>query len=347
MPSAVVGLLTDAGIFRAGVPASLGGPELDLITQLEAFEELGRIEGSVGWCAMIGAQTSWLAGHLDPDEAKTIFGPEDARAAGVFAPSGRAVVDGDSVRLSGRWAFASGVTHSGWVALGALIEGDAVNVRFVFVPTSEVEIEDTWDVSGLRGTGSNHVGVHDVAVPSSRTTPLMASDPREPGPLYRLPLLGALAVGVASVAIGVARDALDELDELASDKTPTGGRRPLARRGQIQVERALAEAELRSGRTLLYEAASESWQRTCAGDVLTLEDRASLRLAATNAVRSAARAVDRAYDAGGGTSIFASSRLQRDFRDVHAITQHIAVGAATLELVGRVILGVETDVSLL
>jgi alkylation response protein AidB-like acyl-CoA dehydrogenase len=294
---------------------------------------------------MIGGQTSWLAGHLDPDEAKTIFGPEDARVAGVFAPSGRATVDGDAVRLSGRWAFASGVTHCQWIALGAVVDGDAPDVRFVFVPTSEIEIEDTWDVSGLRGTGSNHVSVRDVVVPASRTTPLMASEPKQAGPLYRLPLLAALAVGVASVALGIARDALDELDTLASEKTPTLGRRTLAQRSQTQVERANAEAELRSARALLYDAVAALWDRTSAGEALTLEERAGVRLAATNAVRSCARVVDRAYEAGGATSIFASSRLQRDFRDVHAITQHIAVGPATLELVGRVLLGVETDVT--
>ena len=339
--------MTTTGLLRAGVPSSLGGPEIDLVTQIEAFEELGRIEGSVGWCAMIAAQTSWLAGQLEPTEAKTIFGPDDARAAGVFAPTGRAVVDDDSIRLSGRWAFASGVTHCGWVALGAVVESDVPDVRFAFVPTAALTIEDTWDVSGLRGTGSNHVSVQDVVVPASRTTPLMASQPKEDGPLYRLPLLGALAVGVASVALGIARDALDELDALASEKTPTGGRRPLAQRGQIQVERASAEADLRSGRSLLYDAVSDVWERTCDGDATTLEQRVSLRLAATNAVRASVRAVDRAYEAGGGTSIFASSRLQRDFRDVHTITQHIVVGPATLELVGRALLGVETDLSLL
>ncbi len=345
LPDAVVKLLTDAGVFRAGVPKAIGGPEIALVTQIRAFEELGRIDGSVGWCAMIGAQTSWTAGQLPADEARTIFGPPDVRAAGVFAPSGRVLVDGQSVRLSGRWAFASGVTHCEWIALGAAVDAEVGDVRFVFVPTSQLEIEDTWDVSGLRGTGSNHVRASDVVVPVTRTFPLLASQPVHPGPLYRLPLLAALAVGVASVALGIARDALDELDDLAGVKTPTGGRRTLAQRSQIQVERATAEAELRSARALLYDAVHQMWEGAVAGAEPTLEERAGVRLAATNAVRSSARVVDRAYEAGGGSSIFATSRLQRDFRDVHAITQHIVGGTATLELIGRVLLGVETDVT--
>jgi alkylation response protein AidB-like acyl-CoA dehydrogenase len=353
LPAPVVDLLTATGIFRAGVPLRLGGPEIDLVSQIEAFEELGRTEGSVGWCAMIGAQTSWTAGQLPEDEARTIFGSPTSRAAGVFAPNGRATATAEGFTLSGRWPFASGVTHCDWIALGAIVfdsddvrmDGDRPDARFLFLPVSDVEIEDTWDVSGLRGTGSNHVTVRDVAVPASRTFPLLASRPVQPGPLYRLPLLSALALGVASVALGVARDALDALDALAAGKTPTGGRRTLAQRGQVQVERASAEAELRAARILLYDAVHTLWNITVAGDELSIEQRASVRLAATNAVRSSARVVDRTYEAGGGTSIYASSRLQRDFRDVHAITQHIATGPATLELVGRVLLGVETDLS--
>jgi alkylation response protein AidB-like acyl-CoA dehydrogenase len=328
---------------------------MDLVTQVEAFEALGRIEASAGWCAMIGATSSWMAGQLPDHVAREIFGAPDARSAGVFAPSGRASLDGEVLRVSGRWAFASGVTHCAWIALGAVVfDGDEPRLedgrpdaRFVFLPTSEIEIEDTWDVSGLRGTGSNHVNVQDAAVPVERTFPLMASRPARAGPLYRLPLLGALAIGVASVALGAARDALDELDELAGAKTPTGGRRTLAQRGQVQVERATAEAELLAARSLLYDAVHAMWSRASDGERPTIEQRAHARLAATNAVRSSARVVDRAYEAGGGSSIFSSSRLQRTFRDVHAITQHIATAPSTLELVGRVLLGVDTDLSLL
>ena len=353
LPPAVVDMLTGAGIFRAGVPETLGGPEVDLATQLEVFEELARTDGSVGWCAMIGAQTSTTSALLAADGAKTIFSRPDVRSGGIFAPSGRAVVDGDSFRLSGRWAFGSGVSHSDWFALGAVVvdgdqprmDGDRPDLRFVFVPTDELEIEDTWDVSGLRGTGSNHVAAHGVVVPQSRTFPLMTPKRQHPGPLYRFPLFSALALGVSAVALGVARDALDELDELASAKTPTGMARTLGQRSHIQMERAIAEAELRSARALVNETVADAWAQAEAGDDPTIEQRASLRLAATHAVRTSARVVDRAYEAGGGTSIFSSSRLQRDFRDVHAITQHLIVGQPTFELVGRVLLGVETDVS--
>ena len=352
LPLDLVEALTSIGIFRAGVPAALGGPQVPILEQLLCFEELARADASAGWCAMIGAQTSATSASLDPVEAKAIYGDPAVRVAGVFAPSGRAVLEGDIVRLSGRWAFGSGVTHSHWFALGAMVfDGDAPrmvderpDLRFVYVPVPELEIEDTWHVSGLRGTGSNHVVADEVVVPVSRTFPLFGARPHHPGALYLLPL-GSLAIGLGAVAMGIARDALDEFDDLAATKTPTGASRPLALRSHVQMERATAEAELRSVRALLYDTVADVWDRVDRGERLSTELRASIRLASTHAVRTSARVVDRVYDLGGGTSILESSRLQRCFRDVHAVTQHLITAQPTLELVGRVLLGVETDLT--
>lgn len=352
LPSDVVEALTGIGIFRAGVPAALGGPQVPILEQLRCFEELARADASVGWCAMIGAQTSATSASLDPVQAEKIYADRGVRVAGVFAPSGRASLDGDNVRLSGRWAFGSGVTHSHWFALGTVVfEGDAPRVvdgrpdlRFVYVPVAELEVEDTWHVSGLRGTGSNHVRADDVVVPASRTFPLVGARPHHPGALYLLPL-GSLAIGLGAVAMGIARDALDEFDELAGAKTPTGASRPLALRSHVQMERATAEAELRAARSLHYETVTDVWETVDRGERLSTDHRASIRLASTHAVRTSARVVDRVYELGGGTSILESSRLQRCFRDVHAVTQHLITAQPTLELVGRVLLGVETDTS--
>jgi alkylation response protein AidB-like acyl-CoA dehydrogenase len=149
------------------------------------------------------------------------------------------------------------------------------------------------------------------------------------------------------VCLGIAHSAIDELVELAATKTATGQRRRLAERAHVQEQVALAEAELRSARSLFYATVDEAWQRAVAGEEHSLKDRALMRIAATNAARASARAVDRMYNAGGGTSIYAASRLQRDFRDIHAATQHVVVSQPTLELAGKVLLGVETDVMML
>jgi alkylation response protein AidB-like acyl-CoA dehydrogenase len=210
-------------------------------------------------------------------------------------------------------------------------------------PRSEVEIVDTWNVSGLRGTGSHDIAVHDVFVPAGRAISLTLDRPRRGGTLYAFPVFGLLALGGAAVATGIARHAIDELGSLASTKTATLQRRRLAERPVVQAKVAEAEALLGSARAFLREAVARAWESAERGGEIALTDRARLRLAATHATATAARAVDLMYTAGGGTAIYAASPLQRCLRDAHAVTQHVMVAEPTYELVGRVLLGVDAD----
>jgi alkylation response protein AidB-like acyl-CoA dehydrogenase len=214
-------------------------------------------------------------------------------------------------------------------------------------PHSQAKIVDTWNVSGLRGTGSHDLEIHDLLVPAGRSTSIITDRPREQGPLYRFPVFGLLALGGAAVALGIARASIDELVRLAAAKVPTGGRRRLSERGVVQTELAEAEAMIGSARAFLFEACAQAWQAASAASELPIAARARLRLAATHATATSAKVVDLMYNAGGGTSIYAGSPLQRCFRDVHVVTQHVMVARATLELVGRILFGLETDTSML
>jgi alkylation response protein AidB-like acyl-CoA dehydrogenase len=154
---------------------------------------------------------------------------------------------------------------------------------------------------------------------------------------------GLLAVSVAGVALGIGHHAVDEIVTLAAAKTPTGSPATLAKWSVAQVEIARAVAALRSGRAFLLETAREIWDTVSGGGQASVEQRAFLRLAASNAVSSAVRATDIAYELGGGSSIYDSSPLQRCLRDVHAVTQHIMVGTASYESAGRALLGLDLE----
>ena len=105
---------------------------------------------------------------------------------------------------------------------------------------------------------------------------------------------------------------------------------------------ALAEAGLRSARAFYYEAIEKAWVEALEGRI-SIDSKRDIRLATTHATRAAAGAVDRMYTLAGGTSVYRRSPLQRIFRDVHVATQHMMVGPATLELTGRLLLGLETS----
>jgi alkylation response protein AidB-like acyl-CoA dehydrogenase len=263
---------------------------------------------------------------------------------GVFAPRGTALPVEGGYRVKGRWPFASGSQHCAWLMGGCLVRTDGPpSARMMIVPAAQARIEDTWRVAGLCGTGSHDLVIDDVVVPAARSVALGADPPRVEAPLYAFPVFGLLAVGIAGVALGIARAAIDELVRLAREKTPQGSRRALAERGVVQAQVAEAEALVRSGRAFLHEAIDQAWQAAEEEGAIAVGDRALLRLAATQATTNAARATDLAYT--GGTSIYLESPLQRCFRDVHVATQHVMVAGPTYELTGRVFLGLDADTS--
>jgi alkylation response protein AidB-like acyl-CoA dehydrogenase len=293
---------------------------------------------------------------LDPAFAAVVHADPDTVVAGVFAPVGRAVVDGADYVVSGRWPWFSGHAHCGWLAGGCTVfEGGAPRTnadgvpesRMVYFTAADATRLDGWHVAGLCGTGSGEVAVEGLRVPRERSVSLVADAPREPGPLYRMPPFGLLAQGIAAVMLGNARGAIDDLVALAGAKRPQGSRRTLAERASAQTEVARAGAARRSARAYCVDAVGEAWHRAVAGDPPGLRERAAMRLSATHATRTAADVARAMHDLGGGASVYLSSPLQRRFRDAHVGTQHVMVAPATLELVGRVLMGLPTDATLL
>jgi alkylation response protein AidB-like acyl-CoA dehydrogenase len=340
----VVEALRQAGVFQMLVPRAIGGGETDLAAAVRTFEELSRIDASTGWIAMIGATSAVTSAYLAEDVARRIY----ARSivGGVVAPRGTATPEGDGYRVSGRWAFASGCEHSDWIALACLVPEEPLSEgvpdqRFMLVPRKAIEVIDTWSVSGLRATGSHDVTVNHEVVRREHSYSMITGRPRHGGPLYGFSIMGLLAVSVAAVALGIGRGAIDDISALAAAKTPTGRRKTLADWAVAQSAIAGAEAELRAGRAFLTEATDAMWQTLAAGERPSDRERALVRLAATQAVRGAVRAVDAAYDLGGGSSIYETNTLQRRFRDIHTLTAHIMIGPSSLEAAGRVLLGID------
>jgi alkylation response protein AidB-like acyl-CoA dehydrogenase len=214
-------------------------------------------------------------------------------------------------------------------------------IMHVFVRTEDVQIHDTWYVSGLCGTGSNDLSCTDVFVPDSRVLSLFDRAGYRPEPLYQMPVLTQVAPAIAVVALGIARAALDEVTELAATKVPSMSVAPLAERPVGQVEIARAEGELGAARSFLYDTVDEIWQMVVAGDEPTMRQRSLCRIASNHATEVAARVARTASTLAGSSSVYNTSSLQRHARDTDVITHHFTQSPHVWEDAGRTLLGLE------
>lgn len=352
LPADLAQKLTATGVFRMVTPKRFGGLELSPREIVEITEALAAANASAGWCAMIAATTALNAAYMAPEYAAEIYGDPLTITGGVFAPMGRAVVEGDHYRVSGRWQWGSGSANCSWLCGSCTLweNGEmkrlptgAPDTRMMVFPASDATLIDTWHVMGLKGTGSGDFEVKDIRVPKGRSVSLVTDKPRETGALYKFPAFGLLALGVTAVALGNARGALDAFRDLATVKKSQGSAKTLSERQTVQAEYARSEAAWRAARAYLYSEIDRVWAIAQGEDEIPIQARADLRLACTHMTRTGADICRSLYDLGGGAALFETSDLQRRFRDAHAITQHIVTAPATLELTGRILFGLQTD----
>jgi alkylation response protein AidB-like acyl-CoA dehydrogenase len=339
---------SELGFFHMLVPEEYGGGEVHPNVFIDVLRTLATGDGSAGWNVMIGATTGLLSASLPEKFAKEIYGSAPGvLTVGVTAPMGRATKVEGGFSVTGRWPFASGCQNADWITGGCFIfDGDeqqvndngAPELHLMMFKASEVEIEDTWYVSGLCGTGSHHFNVKEQFVPEGRSV-ILGGRTRIRKTLYQFPMLGLLALGVSSVSLGIGYRALAAFKAMAMEKKATGSNRSLVERSSIQSDVAKSVADLRSSEAFMRAAVDEAWSIAATGERLNTEVKANLRLAAVNATHRSVAAVDRLYQAGGGSSIYENNVLQQCFRDVHVTTQHIMVATPVYEVTGRVELG--------
>lgn len=349
LPRDLADELQSAGVFSLSVPRAIGGEEAAPADILDAIESVATADGSTGWCSMIGIGNNVVGGYMDEGGAKEVFADPTAPTAGLAAPAGSAVrVDGGVV-VNGRWPFGSGITHCDWVWAGCLVmEGGkprmtpmGPEIIHAFMPVNEVVIHDTWHVSGLCGTGSNDFSAADVFVPERRIFALLDPVGHRKEPLYQMPPLLLFTFQVAAVSLGIARAALDELNEVAQSKTPTLYSQVLADKSVVHIDYARAEAALGGARSFLYDSVEAMWRSVSSGRAPSKRDLAEGHIAATHAVETGASVTRTANTLAGGSSIYSASALQRHARDAEAVTHHFTVAPHTWEEAGRVFLGRE------
>lgn len=353
MPPDLLDRLHSLGAFRMLLPRSLGGDELDLARFAESIEELAKADASTAWCVGQASGCSFSAAYLDRAVATEIFGPPNAVVAwGPATRHSRAVAAEGGYRVTGSWMYASGSRHATWLgAQVAIFEADGtprMNAagrqieKTMLFPRSAAQIEDVWQVMGLRGTGSDNYALTDHFIPERFCYVRdAAKDRRETGPLYRFGVLGVYGAAFSAVALGVARAAFDAFIELAAEKTPKSSAKVLRESGTIQHQVGVSEARLRAARAYLFQTLDELWTALSQGERLNISERLNLRMSVTHAIQESRQVVDVIYTAAGATAIFDKNPFERRFRDIHAVSQQIQGHSSNFETAGQVLLGID------
>ncbi|MGH7100517.1 MAG: acyl-CoA dehydrogenase family protein [Stellaceae bacterium] len=358
LPPALVAELRTAGFYRMVIPRALGGLEADPLTYLRAVELLAEGAGSVGWnLANNGVAQLITLGLPDEGVAEIYENGADTVIAGTAVQGGgEGVPVAGGYRVSGCWQFGSGCQEAAWM-LGSFQvldddrprlgpDGRPLYWRGLF-PRAEAEIvAGSWDVAGLRGTGSFDWTVADVFLPARRVmahagAPLDNQWRRWPGITYALPTVCWVGPHHSAVITGIARAGIDALIALAGEKTPRGRTGMLCDNPQVQDAVGRADAILNAGRAYLSAMIAELWSTLAAGRETTLEQRARCRLAAVHAADCARQAMDLVYRMGGSTSFRRESRLAECWRDLHVVGQTVTIAPEWYPIGGRVYLGLE------
>lgn len=357
-PKALVEEMQAAGFYRMTIPHALGGLQADPLTYLRVVELMAEGCGSVGWNLANNGIVQLISLGLPDEGVREIYsqGASTIVAGTAVQGGGQAVPVVGGYRVTGRWSFGSGSPEAAWMLgsfqildsgkprLGA--DGKPAYWRGYFSRADVEIVPGSWDVTGLRGTGSFDWAVENVFLPERRTmvhagAPLDNQWDRWPGVTYALPTQCWIGPHHSAVITGIARAGIDALIELAGGKTPRGRTFLLCDSPQVQDAVGRADAILNAGRAYRSAMISEIWNTVAAGEETVLEQRARCRLASTYAADSARRAMDLVYRHGGSTSFQRESRLAQCWRDLHTVGQTVTLAPEWYPIGGRVYLGMD------
>jgi alkylation response protein AidB-like acyl-CoA dehydrogenase len=360
LPPALVEQMRAAGFYQMVIPRSLGGLQVDPLTYLRVAELLAEGLGSVGWNITNNSIGQLVTLGLPDDGVHEIYaqGADTIIAGTAVQGGGQAVPVEGGYRVTGHWTFGSGCQESAWMLGSFQIldddgeprrrpDGGSMYWRGVFQRDQAQVVPGSWEVAGMRGTGSFDWTVKDVFLPERRTmvhagVPLDNQWARWPGITYALPSQCWVGPHHSAVITGIARAGINALIALAVEKTPRGRTFRLCDNPQVQEAIGRADAILNAGRAYRTAMITELWNTMAAGEETTLEQRARCRLASTYAADSAREAMDMVYRLGGSTSFKRESRLAECWRDLHVVGQTVTIAPEWYPIGGRAFLGMDT-----
>jgi 3-hydroxy-9,10-secoandrosta-1,3,5(10)-triene-9,17-dione monooxygenase len=357
LPPETEGDLHDAGLFRVVQPKRVGGSEFDYVALVDCADALGQGDASVAWNFANLASHHWMLGMFDKRAQDEVWDkdPDTLIASSFIFPAGRARKVEGGYALRGSWPFSSGVESCEWNMLGSVVssddEADGIEYRIFLLNKRDYRIKDTWNAAGLRGTGSNDVGVEDAFVPEHMSVAVsdLAGGPT-PGsainsnPLYALPVFSLFPYVLSGVALGNAQACLDDYVEIARHRASTYNRAMLGDMQSTQIKIAEASAKIDTARLLMRSNCIAAMVDARRGHIPHMSAKTRLRRDGAFSVNLCTEAVSLLFAASGARSLFISGALQRQFRDAHAVNSHLAFNFdAAGTNYGRVALGLPSE----
>jgi 3-hydroxy-9,10-secoandrosta-1,3,5(10)-triene-9,17-dione monooxygenase len=349
--------LHDAGLFRMLQPKRIGGAELDYVALVDCAELLGRADASVAWNLANLASHHWMLGMFEQKAQDLVWGrdPDALIASSFIFPAGRATRVEGGYRLHGSWPFSSGVASCEWNMLASVVysddDADGIEYRIFLLPKGDYKVLDTWNVTGLRGTGSCDVEVRDALVPDYMTVAVgeLAGGPTpgskvNPNPSYALPVFSLFPYVLSGVALGNAQACLDDYAEVARHRISTYNRAKLSDFQSTQIKIAEASAKIDAARLIMRSACVNAMEDAKRGRVPDMATKTRYRRDGAFSVNLCTEAVSMLFSASGARGLFTAGVLQRQFRDAHAINSHLAFNFdAAGTNYGRVALGLPSE----
>jgi 3-hydroxy-9,10-secoandrosta-1,3,5(10)-triene-9,17-dione monooxygenase len=349
--------LHEAGLFRMLQPRRIGGAELDYVALIDCADQLGQADASVAWNLANLASHHWMLGMFEPTAQDLVWGrdPDALIASSFIFPAGRATRVEGGYRLHGSWPFSSGVASCAWNMLASVVysddEADGIEYRIFLLPKADYKVLDTWNVAGLRGTGSCDVEVRDVFVPDYMTVAVgdLAGGPTpgselNPNSLYALPVFALFPYVLSGVALGNAQACLDDYAEVVRHRISTYNHAKLSDFQSTQIKIAEASAKIDAARLIMRSACLNAMEDARRGHVPDMATKTRYRRDGAYSVNSCTDAVSMLFAASGARGLFTTGVLQRQFRDAHAINSHLAFNFdAAGTNYGRVALGLPSE----
>jgi alkylation response protein AidB-like acyl-CoA dehydrogenase len=349
-----------AELFDVIKPKKFGGKQMRYDDYINIGIELARGDGSAAWVYTVIVVHELIIALFDEQAQKELWGKERTLCASSFAPSGKMDAAPGGARISGKWSFCSGIDNCEWMVFGAFAGMTGTpphpDLRFFLIPKREGQVIDDWDVMGLRGTGSKSFALNNVFVPEHRIISwaefAMGAAPFGPSAgvpgvkahpginLYKAPMWAVFPFCVTSPATGIARGVFDSYVEQMRERKSAIGGASLNEFPHIHYRVAEAGALIDGAEFLFKRSLKDTIDTIEAGKPLTMEQRVRARRDQGYSIVMATRAAEQLFKSTGGNGLYETQHVQRGYRDLHAMGQHIAgIWEACASPYGKVMLG--------